>query len=41
MLGYNYRMTDIQAAIGLVQLKRLDEFNRRRIKKTQHILTGT
>ena len=23
-LGYNYRMTDIQAAIGLVQLRRLD-----------------
>jgi perosamine synthetase len=24
-LGYNYRMTDIQAAIGIVQLARLDE----------------
>jgi dTDP-4-amino-4,6-dideoxygalactose transaminase len=24
-LGFNYRMTDIQAAIGLVQLRRLDE----------------
>jgi dTDP-4-amino-4,6-dideoxygalactose transaminase len=24
MLGYNYRMTDIQAAIGIEQLKRLD-----------------
>lgn len=24
MLGYNYRMTDIQASLGLVQLKRLD-----------------
>jgi perosamine synthetase len=23
--GYNYRMTDVQAAIGLVQLKRLDD----------------
>ena len=30
-LGYNYRMTDIQAAIGRVQLKRLNELiNRRR-----------
>ncbi len=29
-LGYNYRMTEIQAAIGLVQLERLEEFNRRR-----------
>tara|TARA_B100000767_G_scaffold132270_1_gene125601 strand:+ start:810 stop:2939 length:2130 start_codon:yes stop_codon:yes gene_type:complete len=25
-LGYNYRMTDIQAALGLSQLDRLDEF---------------
>lgn len=24
VLGYNYRMTDIQAALGLVQIKRLD-----------------
>jgi len=29
-LGYNYRMTDIQAAIGLVQLRRLPEIVRRR-----------
>lgn len=26
-LGYNYRMTDIHAAIGLAQLKKLDRFN--------------
>lgn len=25
-LGYNYRMTDVQAAIGLVQLEKLDRF---------------
>jgi UDP-4-amino-4,6-dideoxy-N-acetyl-beta-L-altrosamine transaminase len=25
-LGYNYRMTDVQAAIGLSQMQRLDEF---------------
>ena len=25
-LGYNYRMTDIQAALGLSQMKRLDQF---------------
>ena len=30
MLGYNNRMTDIQAAIGLVQLSRLDSFIRER-----------
>jgi dTDP-4-amino-4,6-dideoxygalactose transaminase len=29
-LGYNYRMTDLQAALGSSQLKRLDEFVRRR-----------
>jgi perosamine synthetase len=30
ILGYNYRMTDIAAAIGLVQLKKLDSFNKKR-----------
>jgi len=30
-LGYNYRMTDVQAALGLSQLERLDQYvNRRR-----------
>ena len=29
-VGYNYRMTDLQAAIGLVQLQRLDGFIARR-----------
>jgi dTDP-4-amino-4,6-dideoxygalactose transaminase len=29
-VGYNYRMTDVQAAIGLVQLQRLDEMLARR-----------
>jgi dTDP-4-amino-4,6-dideoxygalactose transaminase len=30
MLGYNYRMDELRAAIGLVQLKRLAEWNERR-----------
>jgi len=29
-LGYNFRMNDLQAAIGLVQLARLEEWNARR-----------
>lgn len=29
-LGFNYRMTDLQAALGLQQLQRLDEFVERR-----------
>jgi UDP-4-amino-4,6-dideoxy-N-acetyl-beta-L-altrosamine transaminase len=30
MLGFNYRMTDIQAALGLSQLSRLEDFVQRR-----------
>ncbi|MFS8581998.1 MAG: DegT/DnrJ/EryC1/StrS family aminotransferase [Limnochordales bacterium] len=30
VLGYNYRMTDIAAAIGLVQLRKLEQLNLRR-----------
>jgi perosamine synthetase len=26
MVGYNYRMTDIQGAVGVVQIKKLDQF---------------
>ncbi len=29
-IGYNYRTTDIEAAIGLAQLKKLDSFNNKR-----------
>jgi len=31
-LGYNFRMTEIQAALGQVQLKKLDKFNEIRIR---------
>jgi len=34
--GYNYRMTDIQAAVGLVQLGRLEEMVRRRRELAAH-----
>lgn len=35
ILGFNLRMTDISAAIGLCQLRKLPEFNRRRIENAQ------
>jgi len=31
-LGFNYRMTDIQAALGLSQLARLEEYVKKRVK---------
>jgi perosamine synthetase len=37
ILGYNYRMTDIQAAIGLAQLKKLDGFNEKRIENAEYL----
>jgi dTDP-4-amino-4,6-dideoxygalactose transaminase len=42
-VGYNYRMTDVQAAIGLVQLQRLDKMlaRRRRLASSySQFLTG-
>jgi|Deesub1362A_J573_1020465.scaffolds.fasta_scaffold00708_7 perosamine synthetase len=37
LLGYNYRMTNIQAAIGLAQLNKLDFFNEIRIKNAEYL----
>lgn len=36
ILGYNYRMTNIAASIGRVQLKKLDQFNQKRIKHARY-----
>jgi perosamine synthetase len=36
-LGYNYRMTEIQGAIGTVQLKKLDEYVSARRKISHHL----
>ena len=34
MLGYNYRMDELRAAIGIVQLKHLQQWNKRRVELT-------
>jgi len=36
-LGYNFRMTDIQAAIGLAQLDKLEWFNQQRRSNAQYL----
>ncbi|WP_332448531.1 DegT/DnrJ/EryC1/StrS family aminotransferase [Methanoculleus sp.] len=36
-IGYNYRMTNIDAAIGLVQLDRVEGFNERRRKNARYL----
>lgn len=37
VLGYNFRMTDIAAAIGIAQLKKLEDFNRKRIENAEYL----
>jgi dTDP-4-amino-4,6-dideoxygalactose transaminase len=36
IIGYNYRMDELRAALGLVQLRRLPEWNERRRELTAH-----
>ena len=36
--GYNFRMTDIQAAVGIEQLKKLDMMNQRRIDNASYFI---
>jgi dTDP-4-amino-4,6-dideoxygalactose transaminase len=40
VLGYNFRMTDIAAAIGLEQLKKIDSFNDSRIANAKYLNEG-
>ena len=40
VLGYNFRMTDIAAAIGLEQLKKIDSFNEKRIANAKCLNEG-
>jgi dTDP-4-amino-4,6-dideoxygalactose transaminase len=37
ILGYNFRMTDIAAAIGLAQLEKIDDFNQKRINNANYL----
>lgn len=37
MLGFNYRMTDVEAAIGIEQLKKLDQFIDKRINNAEFL----
>ena len=39
-LGYNYRMTDLAAAIAIEQLKKLDIFNKKRIRNAEKLSAG-
>lgn len=39
-IGYNFRMTDIEAAIGLAQLKKVDKFDNIRIKNAKYLDEG-
>jgi dTDP-4-amino-4,6-dideoxygalactose transaminase len=36
-IGYNFRMTNLQAAIGLVQLRKLEQFNEQRISNARFL----
>jgi dTDP-4-amino-4,6-dideoxygalactose transaminase len=37
ILGYNYRMTDLHAALGLVQVEHLEAWNRQRIENARYM----
>ncbi len=39
-LGYNYRMSDVNAAIGLIQLKKINEWNKKRINNAEYLSKG-
>jgi perosamine synthetase len=40
IIGYNYRMTNFAAAMGLAQLKKLDRLNKKRIKHAKILTSG-
>lgn len=38
--GYNFRMTDVQGAVGVIQLRKLDSLNQRRIDNAAYLTAG-
>jgi len=38
IIGHNFRMTELTAALGVAQLTRLDELNRVRVENSNHLL---
>ena len=40
IIGYNYRMTDLAASIGICQLKKLPQFNAKRIQNASILAEG-
>jgi dTDP-4-amino-4,6-dideoxygalactose transaminase len=38
--GYNFRLTDVQGAVGVVQLRKLDALNQRRIENAAYLSVG-
>jgi perosamine synthetase len=40
IIGFNYRLTEVQAAIGIEQLKKLDQFNKARIEYVKFLSEG-
>jgi perosamine synthetase len=39
-IGFNLRMTDVSAAIGVVQLKKLNQFNQKRVENAAKLTNG-
>ncbi len=37
LLGYNFRMTEMEAAIGLIQLRKLEKFNHKRRENSMYL----
>jgi dTDP-4-amino-4,6-dideoxygalactose transaminase len=38
LIGWNYRMTEISAALGIIQLKKLDILNKRRVELANYLI---